>query len=162
MMEEIRARRGESSGAEFAGRNKAKAALPSVAIVGKKGYVYTLEVMIAVAIVLVAIVILFSTAQVPEASSVGLIKKQGYDVLEFLDINDELRPLVKNGDENTLKTRVRTLLTSGITIELDICTVQCSGQVPQNKNIVSVDYYVSGYKDSFFNRKVRMWMWGNF
>lgn len=127
-----------------------------------KGYIYTLEVMIAISIILVATVMLFGGAQMPQASSAGLIKKQGYEVLEFLDQKDELRQLVKNGDENELKKRVRNLLTSGITLELDICTTSCSGNVPQNKNIVSVDYYVSGYKESFFSRKVRMWMWGNF
>jgi hypothetical protein len=127
-----------------------------------KGYVYTLEVMLAIAIILIAVVMLFGTVQVPESSNVGLIKRQGYEVLEFLDQKDELRQLVKNGDEINLKKKVRDLLTPGITIELDICTTSCSGQVPQNKNIVSVDYYVSGFRDSFFNKKVRMWMWGNF
>ncbi len=127
-----------------------------------KGYIYTLEVMIAIAIVLIAVVTLFTTAQVPESPPAGLIKKQGYEVLEFLEQKDELRQLVQVGDRNTLKNKVRGLLPPGITIELDICTTSCTGQVPQGKNIISIDYYVAGYKDSFFNKKVKMWMWGNF
>lgn len=127
-----------------------------------KGYVYTLEAMIAIAIIVVAIIMVFSTAQVPETPNIGMIKKQGYEALEFLDQKDGLRQLVQSVDEIALKKDVRALLASGITIELDICTTQCSGQVPQNKNIVVVDYYVAGYKDSFFNKKVKMWMWGNF
>ena len=127
-----------------------------------KGYIYTLEVMIAISIVLVASVMLFSAVQVPETSNLGLIKKQGYEALEFLDQKDELRPLVQTGDEIEMEKRLRQLLEPGITIETDICTVSCSGHLPQNKNIVAVDYYVSGYKNSFFSKKVKLWMWGNF
>lgn len=127
-----------------------------------KGYIYTLETMIAISIVLIAATVVFSTANVPETSSLGSIKRQGYNAFEFLDQKDELRLLVKNENELDLKKKIRNLLPAGISIELDICTTACSGNTPQGKNIVSVDYYVSGYKDSFFNKKVKLWMWGNF
>ena len=127
----------------------------------KKGYVYTLEVMIAIGIILVAVVFLFNSAQVPDASNVAIIKRQGFEVIEFLDQKDELRDLVRTGDDTALKSKVQQYITVGISMELDICTNQCVGNVPVDKNVVSVDYYVSGSKDAFFNKKVRLWLWGN-
>lgn len=143
-------------------KNEARSAFPHSLRGSQKGYVYTLEVMIAVGIVLVAIALLFNTAQVPQSSNLGLIKRQGYEALEFLEQNETLRALVRNDDASGIENRVKGLVPTTVDIEIDVCTTQCSGDVPENQNVVIVDYYVSGYVDEFLNRKVRMWMWGIF
>jgi hypothetical protein len=128
----------------------------------KKGYVYTIEALIAIALILIATVIIFGISQTPSSSSLSLAKKQGFDAMEFLDQNDELRLLVAVGNKNDLKNRLKDLLPPGITLDVDICRYDCTANTPANKNVVSLDYYISGYHDTFFMKKVKIWMWGSF
>ena len=100
--------------------------------------------------------------QTPASSGVAIIKRQGYEALEFLDQNDELRHPVLAGNSVHIKNRLKELLPSGISIDVDVCVNVCKATLPDNKQVTSVDYYVSGYQDTFFVRKVRLWMWGSF
>jgi hypothetical protein len=127
-----------------------------------KGYAYTLEVMIAISMVIVFTVLIFTTVQTPVSANTALVRRQGYEALEFLEQTNELRPLVFANDETSIKNRLRDLLPPAIALEADVCVKVCEGNLPQGKTIVSVEYYVSGYNEIFFTKKVKLWMWGSF
>ena len=55
-----------------------------------------LEVVIAVSIILVFIANMFLSAQTPKSSSLELMKRQGYEALEYLDKTGELRYISMN------------------------------------------------------------------
>ena len=128
----------------------------------KKGYFYTLEAALGITLVLVSIAIILNTAQAPASSGTALIKRHGFEALEFLDQNDELRFFAFTDNKIALKNRLRDLLPPGISLDADICATQCRGALPSGKTVVSVDYYVSGYYDTFFTKKIKLWLWGSF
>jgi len=131
-------------------------------MVRKKGFGYTLEVLIAIAVVFVFTIIIFSSTNFPVSAGTGLIKKQGFEALEYLEKTDELRYLVLSGNKVVLRNRLRELLPPGISLDVDTCSATCSGEIPEKRTVVSLDYYISGYQDRFFTRKVKLWMWGSF
>ncbi len=126
-----------------------------------KGYLFTLEVIIAVSLIMVSMVIIFSSTQAPASAKTALIKKQGFEALEYLDQAGELRFLAFSGNEITLEEKLKALLPSSISLETDVCTDVCAGNVPSGTSIITVDYYVSGYRDAFFTKKIKLWMWGS-
>jgi len=135
---------------------------PSSFFLNRKGYVYTLEVIIAVALIVISMTFILSAAQAPAPAETALIKRQGFEALQFLEQNDELRALAASGNEKQIKKRLQELLPPGIALEVDVCTSVCEGNLPKNRTIVAVDYYISGYREAYFTKKVRLWMWGSF
>ncbi len=127
-----------------------------------KGYFYTLESLIGITIIVVSLVVILGIAQVPASSGVSLVKRQGIEALEFLDQKGELRFLVHSGNEIQLNDRLKDILPPTISLYTDICTNTCMGEIPADRTVVSVDYYISGYNDLFFIKKVKLWMWGSF
>ena len=126
----------------------------------KKGYMYTLEVLIAASLIMVTFVIVFQSPPSKPALETSLIKQQGYNALEFLDNNGLLRPYVYSNDEGALETQIDAVLINSIKFETDICFSSCNmSNVPDDETVIVVDYYVSGYKNTFLGKKVRMWMW---
>ena len=127
-----------------------------------KGFGYTLEVMIAISIVLIFTVFIFGSAIAPATSSTASIRKQGFEALEYLDRADELRPLVAAGNDVQLRKRLNDILPPGIALDLDICTSSCLGHAPNKKTAISIDYYVSGNQQKYVGKKLKLWLWGNF
>jgi type II secretory pathway component PulJ len=121
-----------------------------------------LEVVIAVSIILVFIANMFLSAQTPKSSSLELMKRQGYEALEYLDKTGELRYLAYSGNEVVLETRLEELLPSSISLDTDICTTSCTAAVPASVPVAAVEYYISGYRDAFLIKKVKLWMWSSF
>ncbi|MBI3190093.1 hypothetical protein HYZ41_00140 [archaeon] len=128
----------------------------------KKGYIYMLEVLIAVSIILVFITNIYLSAQSPKSSTLELIKRQGFEALEYLDKTGELRYFAYSGNEVLLESRLEALLPSSMSVNTDICTTTCTSTVPSSVAVVAVEYYISGYRDTFFAKKVKLWMWGSF
>ncbi len=125
-----------------------------------KGYVYTIEVMLAVVTILFMIVVVFSnTPEQPETSLV-LIKESGYDTLHYLDQRGVLRDLVSRNLTNMTRNNISALLPASIAFDVDICSTTCvSGNIPSNRTVIAVDYYIGAYKDRYIGKKVRLWMW---
>ena len=128
-----------------------------------RGYVYTIEVVLAIVTVLFMIVVTFSsTPQQPETSLV-LIKDSGYNTLSYLDQRGILRDLVYRNLTNMTRNNISALLPSTITFDADICTTVCkSSNLPSNRTVIVVDYYIGAYRDKYIGKKVRLWMWERF
>jgi hypothetical protein len=125
-----------------------------------KGYIYTLEVLLVVSIMTVSVALLFRDPPAKPEFEISTIKLQGFHALEYLNSNDNLRNIVFQGNETRLEGIIKTLLPAEVRFEAEICGLDCSdSNLPANESVVAMSYYVSGYKDAYLGRKVKLWLW---
>lgn len=128
-----------------------------------KGYVYTLEVMLATAAILATLVIIFSTVPEEAETNIAVMKQTGYDALFYLDQNDELRDAVSKGSLGAINKNLSKIFPASVDFDTSICTTSCnSTEIPENRTITVVDYYIGGYREIYINKKVRLWIWEKF
>ena len=127
---------------------------------GNKGYVYTIEVMLAVAVIMFMIVLTFSSVPEQPETNIAVMKQAGYDALRYLDGSGVLRTLVARNDSSAqLKSNISALMTHSIVFDASVCSTNCAVVLPANRTVVTVDYYISGYREIYLGKKVRLWMW---
>lgn len=143
------------------GKNKRPTSVINLpAFSSAKGFIYTLEVLIAVAIILASLVFIFRSSPAKPELDVSIIKTQGMDALSFLDAKGSLRKLVFDDNETEIETQLKAYLPKNIGFEVQLCTSPCSAvNVPVNETVVAVSYYISGYKESYVGKKARLWLW---
>lgn len=126
----------------------------------RKGYLYTLEVLVAVSIMLTTIVFLFrSLPQKPEIE-LSLIRKQGFEALEYLDNKGDLKNLTFGGNESVIESSLRSILEKNIELEIEICKITCEElNIPSRETIVLINYYISGYRDTYDAKKLQLYLW---
>ena len=116
--------------------------------------------LIAVSIILVALVLIFREGPKEQEIEVSLLKRYAWESLEYLNNNGTLREYVANDDEGSLESAVGEILPINVFFEIDICGLQCDDtNVPKNETVISVDYYVSGYRNVFIDKKIKLWAW---
>lgn len=125
-----------------------------------KGYIYTLEVVLSVALLAAATAYLFgNVAEKPELQA-SILKDRSYEALEYLDSAGVLKPGVANNSEAAIEEGLRNVMPAGFDFEVAICTLACdSTNVPSNRSVVSVDYYTSTHREYYMGKKVKMWAW---
>lgn len=128
-----------------------------------KGYVYTLEVMLAISIIFVTLIFVFSSIPEKAETNLAIMKQNGYDALFYIDQTDDLRNAVSRGTVSEIDANLTAILPKNIKFDTNICTTSCnSTEIPANSTIVAVDYYISGYRGTYIGKKVRLWMWRKF
>ncbi|HIG97701.1 MAG TPA: hypothetical protein HA230_05155 [Candidatus Aenigmarchaeota archaeon] len=128
-----------------------------------RGYIYTLEVMLAIATIMATLVLVFSTTPEEPETDIAIMKQTGYDILYYMDQTDDLRNAVWRGSISAIDANLTAMLPTNVLFDAAICTTSCvSSSIPANRTIITVDYYVSGYREFFLNKKVRLWMWMQF
>ena len=125
----------------------------------KKGYIYTLEVLLAISMIFVTMTSIFRSAPPATGAALSLMKQQGANALAYMDAKGALRNITFNGNEIALKNNLTPLL-SGVGFDAVICEDNCTAirGMPE-KDIVSVSYYVSGYANAYKRKKVILWLW---
>ncbi len=128
-------------------------------VICMKGYVYTLEVLLAVSVVFLTMVFVFKIPDFSPDTTVIPLKLRGEDVLKNMDSRGILRLVVAEGNEEALRNNITALLSQNIGFDVRICSPACEAPVfPGGKNIVNVRYYISaasGYDIS----SVQLWLW---
>jgi len=126
----------------------------------RKGYIYIIEVLIAISIMLSAILFIFgTTADAPDSVDV-VIGQTGIDALKYLDNKGDLRAYAYNGNEAGLEDALSPLISDNIAFETEICTASCdTTNVTGTRTVITFDYFISGYKDSYVGKRVRLWLW---
>ena len=126
----------------------------------KKGYIYIVEVLLAIGIMLAAVFFVFGTsADIPDYSHV-IMGQTGFDALHYLDNKGILRQLVHERKETELENALSPLIPDNIGYETEICTVSCSNaNLTGTQTVISIDYYISSYRESYVGKKVRLWLW---
>lgn len=129
----------------------------------RKGFMYILEVLIAIGIMMSAVVFLFGSApETPEFSDV-IIGQHGIDALTYLDNKGVLRQYVYESNEAMIEDSLTGILPNNIAFETEICTSTCdSTNVTGTRTLITFDYFVSGYKSIYSAKKVRLWLWERF
>lgn len=124
-----------------------------------KGYLYTVEVLIAISVISVTVIFLFKSFPEKPEMELSLIKTQGHDALNYLDKKGDLRQFVIDGNEDEIERLLSSLLDSKY--ELEICSLgqTCYDRVPANETIIAVDYYISGYREKYDAKKLRLFLW---
>jgi len=125
-----------------------------------KGYIYTLEVLVAASLIFVSLMFVFRSSPLKPQLEISLIKQQGFDALKYIDNEGNLKKYVSEADEKELEDELKDILIKTIKFETEICETECSQRnVPGGQAIIIVDYYVSGYRSSYDYKKVRLYMW---
>ena len=114
-----------------------------------KGYIYTLEVMIAISIILISAAFIFGKPPVKPEMELSIIKQQGFNAIEYLDQKDLLRQL----NDAELEDKLRSLLPSNLQLK-----VNNNAGLP-NLTVIAVDYSISGYKDTYLGKRIRLVLW---
>jgi hypothetical protein len=128
-----------------------------------KGYIYTLEVLIAISIILISMVSVFRTAPAKSETELSIIKQSGFDALLYLDQKGILRGMVMEGDEAGLENQLKNIFPKNVQFETDICRTSCyMTNLPENETIIAVDYYIGGYKENYLGERVRLFLWRKF
>lgn len=113
-----------------------------------KGYIYTLEVVIAISVIALSMIFIFGSPPVKPELELGLIKHQGFDALEFLDNKGLLRQL----NDTDIEDNLRQLLPGNLQLSLD------DSDLP-DRTIIVVDYYLANYRESYIGRNIRLYLW---
>ena len=125
-----------------------------------KGYIYTLEATIAISMILVSMAFLFGSAPTQPELEISIIKQQSFEALEYLDQLGLLREAVHTANETYIENQLSSMLPGSIQLEAEICTTNCSeANVPEDETTIALDYYITGYKNTYLGKRVRLWLW---
>ena len=125
-----------------------------------KGFVYTLEVLIAVGIIVVAAVVMFRNVPVKAETDIATLKAQGFHALRYMDDTGLLRKYVNDNNESLVENDLKGLMPSTVNFEVQICGSSCSdAYVPDDKDVISIDYYISAYRTEYLEKRVKLWIW---
>ncbi|MDI6720994.1 MAG: hypothetical protein QMD85_01295 [Candidatus Aenigmarchaeota archaeon] len=125
-----------------------------------KGFVYMLEVLIAIGIVIVSAVIMFRDVPQKAETEISSLKNHGFYALKYLDDTGVLRNYVIQNNESLAENDVKAILPTTVNLEAEICGSTCSdANVPNSKDTVSVDYFISGYRKDYLEKRVKLWIW---
>jgi hypothetical protein len=129
----------------------------------KKGYLYTLEMLFAIAVIFGAIVFVFKASPDKPITEIGLIKQQGFDALQYMDESGNLKKYYYENNQSALDGELNNILTKSISFKADMCKYDCSQDgIPGNQTIIIVDYYISGCRTNFNPGKIRLYLWKTF
>ncbi len=127
-----------------------------------KGYVYTLEVIIASLLISSALIYTFKTSIPTVDYSVALIKSKCYDTLKYLDDRGLLRKYIDEGYESEIESELSSVLPVNLHIDALICDANCAPDyIPTDRNVIIIDYYSSGYRSYNF-KKLRIFIWESY
>ncbi|MFH0949178.1 MAG: hypothetical protein V1802_01695 [Candidatus Aenigmatarchaeota archaeon] len=128
-----------------------------------KGYVYTIEAFVAVAIIFLSVFFSLQFAgYYPETRS-SVIKTRGYNAIEHLDDTGQLRSLVMKGNEKSIEGNITNLIGNEINVTVKICSLVCQQpSLPANTTIVPVEYYISSSSETYIGKKLVAWFWGRY
>ncbi len=118
------------------------------------GYLYTIEVMIVVAVIIMSVTFIFRYPLTSPDDNEDIIRQYGIDALEFLSYQN-LRELVYN-DMPGLNQQLNAILPDAI--DSTAC-ITCSGvSIPDDRSVVVLKYYLVGYA-SYSPEVLNVYLW---
>lgn len=137
-------------------------------MVNKKGYLKTLEAVIAIVIIL-----LFTFAVTPKPEpdySTPYAVKASFDyIIDQVETNDTIRSLIMQSDtpagltkaNNSVKGQVQENIPPGYDFSCNVCDMLAclSEAIPEEKSVYSRDVLISSDATTQNPKVVRIWMW---
>ncbi len=125
-----------------------------------KGYIYTLEMFIAISLIFGSVIFVFSSpADKPEAE-LNVIQQSCWEALKYMDEKGDLRKFANQSNESAIESSLEQIISKSIGFEAKICRPSCSTSgVPANQTIIAIDYYLAGYRNIYNASKVRIYAW---
>lgn len=125
-----------------------------------KGYLYTLEVLVAISLVFGALFFIYRSPPPKPDFQTSLIKQGGFEAIRYLDERGDLRKYVNQSNETAVEDALESILPKSVGFEVSICGLSCDTEgIPSNRTTIAVDYYVSGYRNIFDPKRVRIYLW---
>lgn len=125
-----------------------------------KGYLYTLEVLIALSIIFGAILFVYKAPPTKPDAEISAIKQNGFEALRHISEKGMLGKYALEGNESQIEYELESFLEKSMGFEISICQDSCDQTgVPEKQTVVAVDYYTAGYRTSFGPRTVRLYLW---
>lgn len=119
--------------------------------INKKGLAFTIEAIIAISMLVLAVAGMFTT--LPE-SKISTTKYSAYAALAELDGSGELRQLVESNNATAIADRLEPWLED---FELEICDPACAG--PSRPGPIAVEWFASGLF-SLEPKRLRVYVYG--
>ncbi len=119
-----------------------------------KGYIQTLEAVIALGIILLAMTMFLTPERIGDRID---FKDNFYGCIKDVDNKGLLRDYVYTGSEKELSNELRDCLPGLIDFTLRIClTNECMGNIPDVPDVESYVYFVASYDKP---KIVKAWLW---
>jgi hypothetical protein len=129
-----------------------------------KGQIYTLEVGIAILMILVIVVFLFLNPPASPEYSVANYKMNAYTGLETLEKTGELRRYVADSNataiNESLNSYIPKFLGRAVVIFNDTANLTAKPSLNNVNDSISVSYFLAGDFDDYKPREVTVYIWG--
>ncbi len=123
-----------------------------------KGYLYTLEAMIAALLILSTLVFIYQPQQ-KTSFDFSILKDSGLACLKDLDNRGLLRYYALNNMTQQMRSSLQNCLPRTANFSVGLCTDGCSLDVPKNKTSVAVYRFISGEAATFQPMTINLAMW---
>jgi len=129
-----------------------------------KGQLFTLEAAIAILMILIIIVFLFSNPpKSPEFNEINY-KLKIYNGLKILDETGRLSTYVSNNDVNAIQNGLRPYISNiqnyKVVIFNQTTNITQKLSLSNESEVISVSYFMVGDLDNYQPRDVRVYLWG--
>ena len=129
-----------------------------------KGQLYTLEVGIAILMILSIIIFLFLNPPASPEYNIINYKMKAYKGLETLERTGELRRYVTDNNatviNESLDPYIPSFLNRAVVIFNDTTNLTTKPSLSDINDSISVSYFLAGDFDDYKPRDVRVYMWG--
>lgn len=123
-----------------------------------KGYLYTLEAMIAAILILSTLVFIYQPQQ-KTGFDVSILKDSGFACLKDADNKGLLRYYALNNMTQQARSAMQSCLPNTANFSVAFCTDTCALEKPQNKTSVGVSYFIAGESATFQPMTINVVMW---
>ena len=126
-----------------------------------KGISYTLEAIIAVSFLLLALVFFFKPISISDSSEYSY-KKISYDSLKALADGGKLRQYSLNNDADSIEADLGSFISY---LDYDVVIYNRTSNLTEvtsinEKNVISVSYFVAGEAGNYSAKEIRLFVWG--
>jgi hypothetical protein len=123
-----------------------------------KGFMYTLEAMIAALIILSALVTVYSFSRQQENFGSAAIKEKGYSCIKDMDSRGILRHYALSNDSAGIRGYFQGCLPRTLNFSVSFCA-SCAAGLPGNMTIESVNYLIAGEGATFQPTSISLFLW---
>lgn len=111
-----------------------------------RGLSYTLEGVIALSIVTLTIITVFTGFSAPQEQGLGTAADNGYSCLQGLDRENILREDAVNKDADSIRSKLNPCIRGAFNHTVQVCRGSCTTvDLDRDRDITSAKYYVAGH-----------------